>query len=301
MKAIVPGRVAKPKPMSPPLLRNTRVDASSAVSSTGEPGILERGGQGGHLAGLRGRPHPGALGNLRGALAAPLLRGDLGLACPDLAQPALVGRHGSQRRPLRRLQLTTPRSSACSSASRSVSSGTGSGSAGSPGGVAGPDSGSSMPLWQATRRDRGPQRAVVEVRRRAATTLTFLGAQFLLGTATNLFVSVPTHHPGSGAADYFGGALTSVIWSFSSGIALLIVHVVIGLLLFLNAIELIVRAVRAHVRGATWLASLGGFGIVFAGFNGASFLVYHEDFSSMLMSAGFALSIVCYGWLAAAG
>ncbi len=31
-----------------------------------------------------------------------------------------------------------------------------------------------------------------------------------------------------------------------------------------------------------------------AGFNGGSFLNYHQDFSSMLMSTGFAIAVVSY-------
>jgi hypothetical protein len=31
-----------------------------------------------------------------------------------------------------------------------------------------------------------------------------------------------------------------------------------------------------------------------AGFNGASYLDYHEGFSSILMSAGFALALIAY-------
>jgi hypothetical protein len=39
---------------------------------------------------------------------------------------------------------------------------------------------------------------------------------------------------------------------------------------------------------------LGALGVVAAGFNGASYLDYHEDLSSMLMSAGFALALIAY-------
>jgi hypothetical protein len=34
--------------------------------------------------------------------------------------------------------------------------------------------------------------------------------------------------------------------------------------------------------------------IIFAGFNGASFLKYNLNISSMLMSVGFAVAVVCY-------
>ena len=41
-------------------------------------------------------------------------------------------------------------------------------------------------------------------------------------------------------------------------------------------------------------ASFGLAGIIAAGFNGASFLDYNEDFSSMLMSGGLALALTAY-------
>jgi hypothetical protein len=35
-------------------------------------------------------------------------------------------------------------------------------------------------------------------------------------------------------------------------------------------------------------------GVLGAGFNGGSFLNYHQDFSSMLMATGFAIAVVAY-------
>ncbi len=60
-----------------------------------------------------------------------------------------------------------------------------------------------------------------------------------------------------------------------------------------NAIALVVQAIRERRRSAIILAVLGLVGVVFAGFNGASFLDFNYDFSSMLMSTGFALTLVC--------
>jgi hypothetical protein len=34
--------------------------------------------------------------------------------------------------------------------------------------------------------------------------------------------------------------------------------------------------------------------VIGAGFNGGSYLNYHEDFSSMIMAGGFALAVVAY-------
>lgn len=133
------------------------------------------------------------------------------------------------------------------------------------------------------------------LRRRTAATLVLLAVQFLVGMSVNLYVTIPTHHSGAGSGPYLSGALASVLWSFSSGLPLLIVHVAIGVLLLLSSVELLVHAVRSG-RGAApiWLAAGGLIAIIFAGFNGASFLKYNLDISSMLMSVGFAVAVVCY-------
>jgi hypothetical protein len=132
------------------------------------------------------------------------------------------------------------------------------------------------------------------LRRRTAATLVVLVAQFLVGVSVNLYVTIPTHHPGAGSGPYLSGALSSLLWSFASGLPLLIVHVVIGIVLLLSGIELVVHSVRAGRRAAVWLAAVGLTAIIFSGFNGASFLKYNQNISSMLMSLGFAVAVVCY-------
>ena len=122
-----------------------------------------------------------------------------------------------------------------------------------------------------------------------------LVAQFLVGMAVNLFVTIPKHHPGARPPEYFSGALQSVTWALlGSGLLWLVVHVVVGILVFLFAIALLVTAIRAGRRGFAWAAGFGLVGVIAAGFNGASFLNYNEDFSSMLMSGGFALALTAY-------
>jgi hypothetical protein len=137
-------------------------------------------------------------------------------------------------------------------------------------------------------------RRVGVLRRRTATTLVMLVVQFLVGVSLNLYVTIPTRHPGAGSGPYLSGALSSVFWSFTSGPPLLMVHVVIGIVLLLSGIELVVHGVRAGRRAAIWLAAVGLTAIIFAGFNGASFLKYNQNISSMLMSGGFGVSVVCY-------
>jgi hypothetical protein len=125
-------------------------------------------------------------------------------------------------------------------------------------------------------------------------TLVFLIVQFLLGMAVNLFVTIPTNHPGANAPEYFGGVVQSVTWAVLHGHVLLQVHAVLGLLLVLNALGLLVAAIRMRARDLIVVTSLGLFGVLAAGFNGGSFLNYNQDFSSMIMATFFAWAVVSY-------
>ena len=124
--------------------------------------------------------------------------------------------------------------------------------------------------------------------------LVLLIVQFLLGMAVNLFVTIPTNHPGASPPEYFGGVVQSVTWAILHGHVLLIIHASLGLLLVLNALGLLVAAIRARLRDLITVASFGLFGVLAAGFNGGSFLNYNQDFSSMLMAAFFAIAVVAY-------
>jgi hypothetical protein len=125
-------------------------------------------------------------------------------------------------------------------------------------------------------------------------TLVFLIVQFLLGMAVNLFVTIPADHPGANPPEYFGGVVQSVTWAVLHGQVLLQVHAVLGLLLVLNALGLLVAAIRLRARDLIVVTSLGLFGVLAAGFNGGSFLNYKQDFSSMIMATFFAWAVVSY-------
>jgi hypothetical protein len=125
-------------------------------------------------------------------------------------------------------------------------------------------------------------------------TFIFLIIQFLLGMAVNLFVTIPTNHPGANPPEYFGGVVQSVTWAILHGHVLLIIHASLGLLLVVNALGLLIAAIRARARDLIWVTSFGLFGVLAAGFNGGSFLNYNQDFSSMLMATFFAIAAVSY-------
>jgi hypothetical protein len=125
-------------------------------------------------------------------------------------------------------------------------------------------------------------------------TLIFLMIQFLLGMAVNLFVTITTNHPGANPPEYFGGVVQSVTWAILHGHLLLVVHASLGLLLVLNALGLLLAAIRARHRDLITVTSFGLFGVLAAGFNGGSFLNYNQDFSSMLMAFFFTIAVVAY-------
>ncbi|MGH7861455.1 MAG: hypothetical protein ACRENM_06770 [Candidatus Dormibacteraceae bacterium] len=124
--------------------------------------------------------------------------------------------------------------------------------------------------------------------------LILLALQFLFGMVVNLFVTIPKHHPGSNPPEYFGGVVRSVDWAILQGPRWLTAHALLGLLLLLMAIILLVFGARSGRSSLLWTGILGLVGVLGAGFNGGSFLNYHEDFSSMLMSGGFALAVGSY-------
>ncbi len=121
-----------------------------------------------------------------------------------------------------------------------------------------------------------------------------LVAQFLLGMVTNLYVMVPGHHPGTGAGNYFGGAYSSVLWAAGHGGGWLAAHTMLGLALAVLSALLVVDATRS--RDARWLSATvaGALFLIGAGFNGASFLIYHQNYNSLIMAALFGLSLCSY-------
>src|ERR1700674_1523529 len=87
-------------------------------------------------------------------------------------------------------------------------------------------------------------------------TLIFLIVQFLLGMAVNLFVTIPTNHPGANPPEYFGGVVQSGGWAILHGHVLLQIHAILGLLLVVNALGLLLAAIRERARDLIWVSSL---------------------------------------------
>jgi hypothetical protein len=105
-----------------------------------------------------------------------------------------------------------------------------------------------------------------------------------LGMGVNLFVTIPGHHPGSQPSNYFTGSADSVGWALAHGALALTLHVALGLALVVVAIALAIVVLRARRRAVAAWAVLGGLLTIGAGFNGASFLDFNKDISSLIMA-----------------
>ncbi len=115
--------------------------------------------------------------------------------------------------------------------------------------------------------------------------LWLFGLQFLAGMVLNLFVTIPKHHPGTGAGDYFSRSWSSLLWALSGGAGwALQVHATIALILFLGMLALFLRGLAPSGRGSRWATGVAAFFTLGALFNGLSFLDFNEAFSSMIMA-----------------
>lgn len=122
--------------------------------------------------------------------------------------------------------------------------------------------------------------------------LLLLALEFLLGMVTNLYVHLSATHPGSGADNFFVGVVQGLGWALTQGAWALQLHVLLGLGLILTGVVLI--GVAYITRERVWMicAPIGVCGMIAAGVNGASFINYGQDFSSLLMSMGFLIALV---------
>lgn len=124
--------------------------------------------------------------------------------------------------------------------------------------------------------------------------LRMLIAQFLLGMATNLFVTVSRHHPGANASNFFAGGIQSVLWAATQGPVILLLHAILGGLILVTSILTVIHAFNVAGGAVRVYAILGLLGVLAAGFNGAAFLEYNNDVNSFIMSVGFAVAASFY-------
>ena len=112
--------------------------------------------------------------------------------------------------------------------------------------------------------------------------------------SVNLWVHIPAQHAGAHAVHYFAGVGQVIAWALGSGATMLQLHVATGLLLLVGGSVALVLAVRTRRPGWIWATAIGLSGILGAGFNGASFLIFNYNFSSFLMTAAFVIAAASY-------
>jgi hypothetical protein len=121
--------------------------------------------------------------------------------------------------------------------------------------------------------------------------------QSSIGIAVNLYVTVPARHSGARPSDYLSGSVQSVAWALAHGAVALAIHAALGLALALMAITVAVRGVRLRRRAISAWAVLAGLCVIGAGFNGASFLDFNNDVSSLIMAVLAFAAVACYAVL----
>ena len=78
----------------------------------------------------------------------------------------------------------------------------------------------------------------------------------VLGMTVNLFVTIPSNHPGANPPEYFSGVATSVTWAIFHGGLWLTLHALLGLVIVIAGVGTLVRAIRLGGRGRITLAAL---------------------------------------------
>jgi hypothetical protein len=135
---------------------------------------------------------------------------------------------------------------------------------------------------------------VLALRRMTLLVAVLVVVQTAIGMVVNLYVTVPAHHSGAHPANYFTGSLQSVAWALGHGAVALAIHATLGLALVAIAIWAAVRAVKIRPGWVGFTAVLGALLAISAGFNGASFLDFNNNISSLLMALLALGSLSCY-------
>lgn len=138
------------------------------------------------------------------------------------------------------------------------------------------------------------QATTTGLRRMVLGALVLTLVQAAIGMDVNLYVTVPADHPGARSASFFGGSVDSIGWAIAHGMLALAIHASLGLALVIVVIAVAVRAAIVADRAVIAWLILAGLLVIGAGFNGASFLDFNHDFSSLIMALLALGAIACY-------
>ena len=108
--------------------------------------------------------------------------------------------------------------------------------------------------------------------------------QYILGMINNLFVKFP---------DTTERAL---LWRFAFTRFTEVTHIVVGFLMLIGAVVFLLRSIRAKHRTWVVVSAIGLAGIISAIASGVLFVTTQADPYSLVMSYGFLIALVGYGW-----
>jgi hypothetical protein len=135
---------------------------------------------------------------------------------------------------------------------------------------------------------------IAVVRRMALGAAVLVLVQASIGMVVNLYVTVPGHHSGAQPSNYLSGSFDSVVWAIGHGALALAIHAALGLALVVLVIGVAARTfVVASWRVRAW-SVLAGLLVIGAGFNGASFLDFNKNVSSLIMALLALAAVACY-------
>ncbi|MGA7173213.1 MAG: hypothetical protein WB020_06505 [Candidatus Dormiibacterota bacterium] len=136
---------------------------------------------------------------------------------------------------------------------------------------------------------------VTTIRRLSLLLIVLCLFQYLLGMALNLFVMISRNHPGSSGNDDLARSFQSVVWGISHG-GFLAFHAGLGIVLVLGSIRFAVATFYSPEIRVRTVGTVAALAVLAAAFNGASFLNYNDDASSMIMAVFLAVALLCFAW-----
>jgi len=136
--------------------------------------------------------------------------------------------------------------------------------------------------------------AAARLRHVALAALALVLVQAGLGMIANLYVTVPDHHPGARPANYLTGSWHSVAWAIGHGAPALAIHAALGLALAVLVVGVAARTFVIASRPVRAWSVLAALFVVGAGFNGASFLDFGNNISSLIMALLAFGAVACY-------
>lgn len=112
----------------------------------------------------------------------------------------------------------------------------------------------------------------------------FLLLEFLLGIYTAIFLTFPEN------------ASKSDLWKFASRDMVLNLHMIIGIIIAFGAISYFIRAIINKEPNHIYSSLVASLGVCLATYGGFMFVPLQNEVYSFIMSIGFVIAIIGYGW-----